>query len=145
MTQSKGIWTKVLVLAIVGGLAFWVINFVISLTPIAAEYRAGTSISYFPMLLEALIGGMIIGFGVSFFLLRFYGKIPSKNPIIKSLILSAVALLLFTILLEVPAKFFTNTNDALHFFLIGLLINVLRILALGLVIGYLYKRLYGSA
>jgi hypothetical protein len=145
MAQSKEIWRKIVVLAVVGGLAFWVTNFAFSLTPIAAEYRAGTSISYFPMLLEALIGGMIIGFGVSFFLLRFYGKIPSKNPIIKSLILSAVALLLFTILLEVPAKFFTNTNDALHFFLISLLINVLRILALGLVIGYLYKRLYGSA
>jgi hypothetical protein len=69
-----------LVLAIVGGLTFWVTNFAISLTPIAAEYRAGVSISYFPMLLEALVGGLIIGFGVSFFLLRFFGKIPTNNP-----------------------------------------------------------------
>jgi NhaP-type Na+/H+ or K+/H+ antiporter len=144
MTQSKEIWRKVLVLAIVGGLAFWVTNFAISLTPIAAEYRAGLSISYFPMLLEASVGGLIIGFGVSFFLLRFFDKIPSKNPILKSLILSSIALIIVTILLEVPAKFLTNTDDALHYFLIGALFNVLRILALGIVIGYLYKRLYES-
>ena len=82
MTQSKGIWRKIVVLGVVGGLAFWVTNFAISLTPIAAEYRAGLSISYFPMLLEALVGGLIIGFGVSFFLLRFFDKIPTKNPIL---------------------------------------------------------------
>ena len=145
MTQSKAIWRKMLVLAVVGGLAFWVTNFAISLTPIAAEYRAGLSISYFPMLVEALFGGLIIGFGVSFFLLRFFDKIPTKNPILKATILSSIALILFTILLEVPSKFFTNTTDAMHFFLIGLLFNVLRILALGIVICYLYKRLYGES
>jgi hypothetical protein len=145
MTQSQETWRKVVILAVVGGLAFWVTNFAISLTPIAAEYRAGLSISYFPMLLEALVGGLIIGFGVSFFLLRFFDKIPTKNPILKSVILSVIALIIFTILLEVPAKFLTNTNDALHYFLIGALFNALRILALGLVIGYLYKRLYGAA
>ena len=142
MTQSKGIWRKVIILAVVGGLAFWVTNFAISLTPIAAEYRAGLSISYFPMLLEASAGGLIIGFGVSFFLVRFFDKIPTKKPILKSIILSSIALLLFTILLEVPAKFVTNTNDALHYFLIGTLFNVLRILALGIAIGYLYERFH---
>jgi len=142
MTPSKEIWRKMLVLGIVGGLAFWVTNLAISLTPIAAEYRAGLSISYLPMLLEALVGGLIIGFGVSFFLLRFFDKIPTKNPILKSLILSSISLIIVTILLEVPAKFLTNTNDALHYFLIGALFNVLRILALGIVIGYLYERLY---
>jgi len=144
MAQSKEIWRKMLVLAIVGGLAFWVTNFAISLTPIAAEYRAGLSISYFPMLVEALIGGLIVGFGVSFFLLRFFDKIPTKNPILKSLILSSIALIIVTVILEVPSKFFTNTNDALHYFLIGALFNILRILALGIVIGYLYQRLYRS-
>lgn len=49
-------------LAIAGGLAFWLANFAISRSPIAAEYRAALSISYFPMLLESLIGGLIIGF-----------------------------------------------------------------------------------
>jgi hypothetical protein len=88
MTQSKVNWRKALVLALVGGLGFWVANLAISLTHIAAEYRAALSISYFPMLLESLIGGLIIGFCVSYFLLRFFDKIPTKDPILKSVILS---------------------------------------------------------
>ena len=132
-------------MTVAGGVAFWIVDFAISLSPIAAEYMAAFSISYLPLaLVEALVGGLIVGFGVSFFLLRFFDKIPTKNPILKSVILSLIALVIATILLEVPSKFLTNTNDALHYFLIGVLFNVLRILALGIVIGYLYKRLYGS-
>jgi uncharacterized membrane protein YraQ (UPF0718 family) len=142
MTRSKEIWRKALVLAIGGGVAFWVANFAISRTPIAAEYRAALSISYLPMLLESLLGGLIIGFCVSYFLLRFFDKIPTKNPILKSVILSFIALIIVTILIEVPASFLTNTSDAWRYFLIGAIFNVLRILALGIVIGYLYKRLY---
>ena len=79
MTQSKGTWRKVLLLAIVGGLAFWVTNFAISRTPIAAEYRAALSISYLPMIVESLIGGLIVGFCVSYFLLRFFEKDTNKK------------------------------------------------------------------
>jgi hypothetical protein len=136
-----GAYKKALILAIGGGLAFWLTNFAISLTPIAAEYRAGVSISYFSMLLESLVGGLIIGLGVSYFLLRFFDKIPTKNPILKSVILSFIALIIVTILLEVPSHFFTPNSDPMRYFLIGLLFNILRILALGIVIGYLYKRL----
>jgi hypothetical protein len=142
MTQSKEIRRKVLVLTTVGGLAFWVTNFAISLTPIAAEYRAALSISYLPMLLAALLGGLMIGFSVSYFLLRFFDKIPTKNPILKSVILSLIALIIATILIGGPSSFLTTTNDALRYFLLGALFNVLRILALGIVIGYVYKRLY---
>jgi len=141
MTQSKGIWRKTLILAMAGGGAFWITNFAISLTPIAAEYRAALSIPYFPMLLEALVGGLLIGFCVSFFLLRFFDKIPTRNHILKSVTLSFIMLMIVTILIEVPAKFFTPMNDAFRYFLIGTLFNVLRILALGIVIGYLYKML----
>ena len=143
MTQSKEIWRKASILAIAGGLAFWAANFAISLTPIAAEYRAALSISYLPMIVEALIGGLIIGFFVSYFLLRFFDKIPTKNPILKSVILSLIALIIVTILIEVPSSFLT-TSDVLHVFLIGAMFNVLRILALGIVIGYLYKKLYNG-
>ena len=142
MTKFKEIWRKVLVLAIGGGVAFWVANFGISRTLIAAEYRAALSISYLPMLLESLLGGLIIGFCVSYFLLRFFNKIPTKNPILKSAILSLIALIIVTVLIEVPASFLTPTSDALRYFIIGAIFNVLRILALGIVIGYLYKRLY---
>jgi len=131
-------------LAMGGGLGFWVANFAISLTPIAAEYRAALSISYLPMLLEALLGGLIIGFCVSYSLLRFFDKIPTKNPILKSVILSFIVLIVVTMLIEVPAKFLTTTSDALRYFLIGATFNGLRILALGIVIGYLYGRLKGG-
>jgi len=139
MTQSKEIWRKMVILAIVGGLAFWVTNFAISLTPIAAEYRAALSISYLPMIVESLIGGLIIGFFVSYFLLRFFDKIPTKNPILKSVILSFVALVIVLILVQVAAS---RTSDALHVFLIGAMLNVPRFLFLGIVIDYLYEGLY---
>src|SRR4030065_2982525 len=112
MNRTKGFWRKVLVLAIVGGLAFWVANFAISRTPIAAEYRAALSISYYPMLLESLLGGLIIGFCVSYFLLRFFDKIPTKNPILKSVILSFIVLIMVTILLGGPSSYLA-TGDVL--------------------------------
>ena len=144
MTQSKVIWRDVFILAVAGGLAFWLANFAISRTPIAAEYRAALSISYYPMLLEALLGGLIMGFCVSYSLLRFFDKIPTKNPIIKSVILSFIVLIIVTISIGGPSSFLA-TGNVLRYFLIGTTINVLRILALGIGIGYLYKRLNGGA
>ena len=69
MINKKGILKKGLMLTLAGGLAFWLANFAISRTAIAADYRAAMSISYYPMLLEALVGGLIIGLWVSFLLL----------------------------------------------------------------------------
>jgi hypothetical protein len=143
MAQPQGIWRKALILAIGGGLGFWLANFAISLTPIAAEYRAALSISYVPMLLQALLGGLILGFCVSYFLLRFFEEIPAESPILKSVVLSFIALVIVTMLIEVPAKFLTTTSDAWRYFLIGAVFNGLRILALGVVIGNLYGRLNG--
>jgi len=85
---------------------------------------------------------MIIGFLMSFFLFCLFDKIPTKNPLIKSVILSIIALVIGTILLEAPASF--GTSDALYYFLFGTMLNVPRFLVLGIVIGYLYKKLYGS-
>jgi hypothetical protein len=144
MTQPKGFWRKTFTLTLAGGLGFWVANFMISLTPIAAEYRAALSISYYPMLLAALIGGLLIGFCVSYFLLSFFDKLPTKNPILKSVILSAILLITVTLLIEVPAKFLTLTSDAFRYFIIGTMFNAIRILALGILIGYLYGRVNRS-
>jgi hypothetical protein len=143
VTQLQGIWRKASILAIGGGLAFSVANFAISLTPIAAEYRAALSIPYVPMLLEALLGGLIISFSVSYCLLRFFDKLPTESPILKSVILSLVALLIVTLLVEVPAKLLTTMSDSVRYFLIAALFNVLRVMALGVAIGYLYEKLYG--
>ena len=141
MKISKGIWNKAFVLTLVGGLAFWLANFGISRTAIAAEYRAVMSISYYPMLLESLIGGLIIGLWVSYPLLRFFDKIPVKDPILKSVILSSIVLVIITILLGGPSSFFA-TNNVLRYFIIGTTFNVIRIIALGIAIGYVCKRQY---
>ena len=141
MNNTKGIWKKAFVLTLVGGLAFWLANFAISRTPIAAEYRTAMSISYYPMLLESLIGGLIIGLWVSYPLLRFFDKIPGKDPILKSILLSSIVLVIVTILLGGPSSFYA-TNNIVRYFIIGTLINVIRILALGIAIGYVCKRQY---
>jgi hypothetical protein len=138
MKNSKVIWKKVFVLTLAGGLAFWLANFAISRTAIAAEYRAAMSISYYPMLLESLIGGLIIGLWVSYPLLRFFDSIPVKDPIIKSVILSSIVLVIVTILLGGPSSFYA-TGNVLRYFVIGTLFNVIRITALGIAIGYVRK------
>lgn len=143
MIPTGGGWRRVSLLAGAGGLAFWTANLAISLTPVAADYRAALSIAYLPMLAEALFGGLIIGFGVSYCLLRFFDEIPARGPLLKSLLLSGIGFAAVTILIEVPAKFLAPTNDALRYFLIGAAINGVRILALGAVIGLLGGRLSG--
>jgi len=141
MKNAKGIWKKVFVLTLLGGLAFWLANFAISRTPIAAEYRAALSISYYPMLLESLMGGLIIAFWVSYPLLRFFDRISTKDPLLKSLILSLIVLILITILIGGPSSYYA-TSDVLRYFLIGTIFNIIRILALGIAIGSVCKWQY---
>jgi hypothetical protein len=93
------------------------------------------------MLLEALLGGLIIGFCVSYVLLRFFNQIPTKNPILKSVILSLIALILVTLLIAGPSSL-ARTGDGWQTFLTGTLFNGLRILSLGIGIGFVYRRLY---
>ena len=141
MTQPTGIWKKTIVLTLAGGLAFWVTTIAISLLSISAEYRIAGSI---PNIQTVWVGGLIIGMViaclVSYFLLRFFGKIPTKNPILKSVVLSFIALVIVLILIEVPSSL--RTSDPLYWFLIGVILNVPRFLVIGIVIGYLCKRLH---
>jgi len=137
---SHEFYKKLFKLTIGGGAAFWAITIAFSMIPIAAEFRAALSISYVQMILvESVLGGMIISCGLSFFLLRFFDKIPTKNPILKSVILSFVVYVIVIILLGVAAS---RTSDALYVFLIGVTFNMPRFLFVGIVIGYLYQRLY---
>jgi hypothetical protein len=80
-------------------------NFAISRTPIAAEYRAALSISYYPMLLEALIGGLVIAACVSYCLLRFFDRLPAQNPILRSVMLSLIVLVIVTITIGGPSSY----------------------------------------
>jgi hypothetical protein len=139
---SDKFYKKLFKLTIVGGVVFWAVTFAFSLLPIAAVFRAALSISYVQMILvEALIGGLIISCGLSYILLRFFDKIPTKNPILKSALLGFAALCIVLILVYVAAS---RTDDTLNIFLIGAVGNIPRFLFVGVVIGYLYKRLYGS-
>jgi len=139
MAKSKDIWKKIVVLAVVGGLTFWAISIATSLVPITADYRVARW-SAQTVWVGSLPAGLLIGFLMSFFLVRFFDKIPTKNPILKSVILSIIALVIGAILLEAPSSF--GTSDALYYFLFGTMLNVPRFLFVGIVIGYLYKRLY---
>src|SRR3989304_1138957 len=132
---------KLYKLTIGGGVAFWAITLAFSLLPIAAEFRAAFSISYIPMVLvESLLGGLIIGCFVSYSLLRYFDKIPTKHPILKSLILSIVALTIAIVLVQ-GASSLLAPSDALRYFLLGWAPNVPRFLSLGVIIGYLYNRI----
>ena len=134
MAQSRDIWRKIVVLAVVGGLAFWAISIATSLVPITVDYRAARW-SAETVWVGSLPAGMIIGFFVSFFLLRFFDKIPTRNPILKSVILSFSAMVIIEVL-----STFGNLSNAYVFLVIDTVMNVPRILALGIVIGYLYMR-----
>jgi len=138
---SQEFYKKLFQLTGAGGAAFWITDFVISVSPIAEEYKAAFSISYLPMaLVEALVGGLMIGCCVSYFLLRFFDMLPTKNPILKALILSFVAMGMIEVLSTLA-----NPNNASVYLLIDTGMNVPRFLALGLGIGYLYNKLNGGA
>ena len=133
---------KLFKLSIAGGLVFWVTTIATSLLPIAAEYRAAYSNwSIQTVWVYSLLMGMIIGYCVSYFLLRYFDEIPSKNPMLKSIIISFIALIIAIIVIDVPQSFFgmRNSFDAWYYFLIGVMFNIARFLLLGIVIGYLYN------
>ena len=66
-------------------------NLAVSLTPVAADYRAALSISYVPMLVEAVIGG-----------------------IAKALALCVAVLEAVTAVVEVAAKSFGSVDRPVH-------------------------------
>jgi len=97
---------KLFKMTIAGGLVFWATTIATSLLPIAAEYRAAYSDwSIQTVWIASLPMGMIIGYGVSWFLLRYSDTIPSKNPMLKSGILSSIALLIAVLLKMFPRVF----------------------------------------
>ena len=133
---THGSSKKLFTLTIVGGAAFWIVDFAVSVSPIASEYRAAFSISYLPLaLVEAFVGGIIIAAFVSYSMLRFFDKIPAGNPILKALILSFLAL----VIIEVLSTLVNPSNASVYLF-VDTVMNVPRILALGIVIGYVYDR-----
>jgi hypothetical protein len=130
----------VLGLAACGGLAFWTANLAVSLTSLAADYRSALSIAYAPMLFEAMFAGLIVGLVVSYVLLRLHDVLPGRSSVGQSVLLSFATLLIATGLVEVVGRSSASTDDPPRYFFIGLGLNVVRFLALGVVIGYLRER-----
>lgn len=132
-------YKKLLQLAVSGGIVFWIVTIVTSLLPIAAEYRAHfTNWRIQTVWVDSMIVGIIVGACVSYSLLRFMEKNPTGNLIQKSVLLSLVALVTATLLIDVPRSFLLpGARGSLYYFLVGAMFNAARFLALGLMIGYL--------
>ena len=137
---SREFSKKLLMLAAAGGAAFWIIDFVIAVSPVTAQYKAAFSISSLPVALaEALVGGVVIALCVSFFLLRFFDRVPSKKPIFKALILSFFVMVIIEVFSALG-----NPAHASVYLLLDTGMNAPRFLALGLVIGYLFDKQKGK-
>jgi len=135
--ESSREFSKILLkLAVAGGAAFWITDFVIAVSPIAVTYKAAFSISSLPAaLLEALAGGLVVAFVISLVLLRFFDRIPGKNSKIKAILLSFTAMATIEVL--------STIGDPAHasiFLLLETGMNAPRFLALALVIGCLFDK-----
>lgn len=123
------------ILTLSGGAAFWLTTLAISMTPIAADYRSALSIPYLPMLMEAAVGALVIAGAVSLLLTRFPNRVPGSSPLPKAILLTVGALVLLTVLLDVPAKLGADLAQPAHWLLVATVFNTLRLLALGVTIG----------
>jgi len=127
--------TKLGKLTLAGGVAFWATTVATSLLPIAAEYRAAyTNWSIQLVWVNSLVAGTVIGGLTSYFFLRFMERNPTKNPIVKSMNLSAIALSMVILLIDIPMAV-KAPNTSLKYLLIGILFNAVRFLFLGFCIG----------
>jgi hypothetical protein len=121
--------------ALAGAAAFWLANLAISVTPVAATYRSALGISYLPMLLEAAVGGLVLGGAVAFLLVRYEARIPGASALSKAVLLGAVALVLVTVGLELPSKLGSGVDEPARWLLVATVFNAIRILALAVAVG----------
>jgi hypothetical protein len=139
--QASRAFSKTLhLLSAAGGMAFWITDFAIAVSPISSEYKAAFSITSLPIaLVEALAGGLVIAGCVSFILLRFFDRIPGKSPILKALMLCSGAMVIIEVLSAIG-----DPTHASVYLLLDTGMNAPRFLALGWMIGYVFDKLKGA-
>ena len=96
--------------------------------------------TYVPMLVEAAVGGLVLASVVAAVLVRYPQRIPGTGPLSRALWLSAAALVLLTVFVEVPSKLGSGVPDAGHWLLVATAFNVIRVLALGVAIGLVTRQ-----
>jgi hypothetical protein len=134
--SSREFSKKFLAVVVAGGAAFWVTDFIMAVSPIAAAYKTAFSFTSLPVaLVEALAGGLVIAFGVSFFLFRFLNSLPGKNSVHKALNLSFGAMAIIEILSAIG-----NPAHAFVYLVLDTGMNIPRFLALGWTIGFVFGK-----
>jgi hypothetical protein len=83
------------------------------------------------MLVQSAAGGLVIAGAVAFLLTR----LPGGGILRQAVLLALGALVLLTVLLEVPAKLRSDVVGSGHWLLVATVFNTIRILALGVSIG----------
>lgn len=137
MQATREFSKRLLLMAAMGGTAFWITDFIMAVSPIAASYQAAFSFtSLMIALMEAFVGGLIIALCVSYLLLRFYSQVTGKKPIVKAMILGFMVMLC----IEVVSTLI-NPAQAAVYLLRDTGMNMPRFLALGLILGILYDKL----
>jgi hypothetical protein len=87
------------------------------------------------MLLQAAVAGLFISSVVAWVLVRYPQRVPGTGPVSQALWISAAALVLLTVFLEVPSKWRSGVSDPGHWLLVATAFNVIRVLALGVAVG----------
>ena len=134
-TKSLGVYKMAYKPAIAGAIAFWLAG---TATRLILPSPPGLSPSpWFSV--GRLFWSIIVGGSVSYYLIWYFDKIPSKNPIIKSVILSSLAL----IMIDGLVMLFYLSNP-LNFFLLFVSYEAATFIVAGVVIGFVHVKLYGS-
>lgn len=121
--------------AVAGFFAFWVMRAVTRIVLPAPP----SNIPLSPLLdVGTLFLGAIVALAVAYYLVRYYDKIPFTNPLLKSVILSALALFILGAITTL-----TNGGTAVDF-LLYLPYEAATFIVTGLVVGLAYIRIHGA-
>ena len=89
--------------------------------------------SVFVSVAEFVLVGVFVGFCVSYYMIRYFDRLPFRNPLTKAVFLSLIALLIISII-----ETFLHAEN-LSYFIISILYNAPRFLVLGVSMGMYFR------